>query len=159
MDKVITFKVRPDSGFYQQYFGWKTASKEFQELAGAFLAKYLPNSKDAKVLACSRLTVQMGPTDHAQDKTQILPNQVWYSGECYWRFKQKSPLNKSWFTQVYQNIDASALHGIQSWQNEFGGRIHGSRLWDEGDTVFGQISGDESLLKLPYWAKAISDKV
>lgn len=155
MNKTITFKVKPDSGFYQQYFGWKNANTTFQKLTGLFLAQYLPDSINAKVLACSRLTVQIGPADHKLYKAQILPNQIWYNGESYWRFKQKSTLNKCWFTEVYQNIDASALHGIQAWQSEFEGRIHGSRLWDEDKTVFGQISGDESLLKLPFWAEMI----
>lgn len=153
MDKTICFKVKPNSGFYRQYFNWKTANEEFLKLTEAFLAKYLPNSTNAKVLASSRLTIQIGPADHARYKTQLMPNQVWFGGECYWRFRQKSTLNKSWFTEVYQNIDASALYGIQFWQNAFEGRFFDSKLWDENGDVFGQISGDDALLKIPSWAE------
>lgn len=115
-----------------------------------FLAVFLSS------IACSRLSVQLSQPDRIRCKTQILPNQVWYCGEGYWRFKQKSQYNKSWFTEVYQKIDASALHGLQSWQYGFRGRVLDSRLWEENGMVLGQIKGDKDILTIPSWAELIT---
>ena len=156
MEKSITFKVKSDSEFYQQYLKWKQADEAFRILADGFLTKYFPDSQNAKCIACSRLSVQLSQPDRIRCKTQILPNQVWYCGEGYWRFKQKSQYNKSWFTEVYQKIDASALHGLQSWQYEFRGRVLDSRLWEENGMVLGQIKGDKDILTIPSWAELIT---
>lgn len=155
MKKTITFKVKPDSTFYRRYLKWKQADKEFRILTDEFLTKYFPDSRNAKCIACSKLSVQLSQSDRIRCKTQILPNQVWYCGEGYWRFKQQAPYNKCWFTDVYQKIDAHALHCLHAWQYEFSERISGFRLWEEDGIVFGQIQTDENILTMPSWAELI----
>lgn len=155
MNKTITFKVRHDSEFYTHYFAWEKANEDFKKLTGEFLAKYLPNSTNAKTLFCERLTIQLEPDDQARYREQILPNQIWYNGERYWRFKRESHLNKCWLLQVYRRTDTFSIHRLQAWESEFGGHAAGSKLWHKGKDVFGQIEVDADLLKVPYWVEKL----
>lgn len=145
----ITFKVKPDSELYKNYFISKKERIFFKKLAISFIEMHIP---EATSIDCNeRLTVALSVTDKEKYANQLTKSVKRYNGKILHQFRKNSVLNHLWEKQVCSRVDWDAIDINNLWFLNFCKdwfKISYS-LWDDDKgNVYGTVETMDDSTKL-----------
>lgn len=148
MSSVLTFKVNPNSKFYDDYFNAKAESQKFRSIAIPFFEKY---GIKGSYYQSKFLAINVDKESREKLRLHLLKSP---DRQGFYHFRKNSSIEKEWENEVTSKIDFGVLEKCDFWYLTFinAGRY---KMWDWNGTIYGYLENkyDNGIVPDESWMR------